>query len=74
MLKIYKENAQNKTYKRKEYYSLECFHHLHAVTRGGKRVDAHTRARSPASAEVESGCVDEGSLYTGWDKLGNVLL
>jgi len=29
--------------KKKEYYFLECFHHFHVVTRGGKRVDAHTR-------------------------------
>ena len=43
------------------------------VTRGGKRVDAHPRARS-VSGKVESGCVDEGSLYIGWDKLGNFLL
>ena len=44
------------------------------VTRGSKRVDAHPRARSPVSGEVESGCVDEGSLYIGSDKLGNFLL
>lgn len=60
--------------KKKEYYFLECFHHFHVVTRGGKRVDAHTRARSPVSGEVGSGRLDEGSLYTGWDKLSNFLL
>ena len=59
---------------KKRILYLGVFPSLTCVIRGGKSVDVHTRARSPASGEVESGCIDEESLYTGWDKLGNFLL